>query len=412
MSVAATTTRVPAVRFKGFEGGWERNGACNIFISVADKGYPTLPVLSASQEFGMVYRDDTGINIHHDISNEIGYKRVQPGQFVSHLRSFQGGFAHSSIEGITSPAYTVFGFLDDQSHYDYYWKYIFNSEAFIKRLEVITYGIRDGRSISFKDFGTLDFSYPSYDEQKKVGQTFQNIDNLITLQQQKYEKLQNVKKAMLAQMFPAPGATTPTVRFAGFTAPWQQSGLSDLCVKFIDGDWIESKDQSDTGVRLVQTGNVGVTEFIDKPDNMKWVSYDTFERLHCEEVLPGDILISRLPEPAGRACIVPSLGSRMITAVDCTIVRTSNQCDNGFLIQYLSSQEYFDQVNTELAGGTRQRIGRSNLASFKVPIPTSYEEQVQIGEYFQHLDNLISLHRRKLEKLQNVKKACLEGMFV
>ena len=203
----------------------------------------------------------------------------------------------------------------------------------------------------------------------------------------------------------------PAIRFKGFSDAWEQRKLASLCEKFTDGDWIESKDQSDFGVRLVQTGNVGVAEYLDKTNNKKWISEDTFDRLHCEEVLPGDILISRLPEPAGRACIVPLLGTKMITAVDCTIVRTAPDMSNKFLVQYLSSQAYFDDVNTCLAGGTRQRISRGNLANFNVPIPVKKSEQDAIGMFFGYLDNLITLHQRKFEKLTNVKKSMLEKMF-
>ena len=203
----------------------------------------------------------------------------------------------------------------------------------------------------------------------------------------------------------------PSIRFHGFDDAWEQRKLASLCEKFTDGDWIESKDQSDFGVRLVQTCNVGVAEYLDKPNNKKWISEDTFDRLHCEEVLPGDILISRLPEPAGRACIMPLLGTKMITAVDCTIVRTAPDMSNKFLVQYLSSQAYFDDVNICLAGGTRQRISRGNLANFDVPIPVKKSEQDAIGMFFGYLDNLITLHQRKFEKLTNVKKSMLEKMF-
>jgi type I restriction enzyme S subunit len=303
-------------------------------------------------------------------------------------------------------------FIHKEHQHDQYWKHIFNSEKFIKSLEAVTYGIRDGRSISFDDLSTLSFTYPDAIEQKKIGNYFQNLDSLIALQRRKLVKLQNVKKAMLQKMFPTRGSTTPQIRFAGFTDPWEERKLGSLCSIFTDGDWIESKDQSDYGVRLIQTGNVGVAEFIDKPNNSKWISEETFERLHCKEVLPGDILISRLPEPAGRACIIPNLGTKMITAVDCTIVRTTTNYCNDYLIQYLSSQVYFNEVNTVLAGGTRQRISRSNLANFTVPVPPDYEEQRAIGKYFSTLDTRISLQQRKLEKLQNVKKACLAAMFV
>ncbi len=207
-------------------------------------------------------------------------------------------------------------------------------------------------------------------------------------------------------------AQKPRIRFKGFSDAWEQRKLISLCEKFTDGDWIEAKDQSDFGVRLIQTGNVGLGEYIDKPNNKKWITEETFERLNCEEVFAGDILISRLPEPAGRACIMPNLGVKMITAVDCTIVRTATHINPKYLLQYLSSQSYFDEVNTCLAGGTRQRISRSNLAGFDVPIPAKYEEQKAIGEFLCGIDNLITLHQRQLEKLKNIKSALLEKMFV
>lgn len=180
---------------------WEQRKAKTLFISYAEKGYPELPVLSATQDKGMVYRDDTGKNIFHDKNNEISYKRVQPGQFVIHLRSFQGGFAHSNILGITSPAYTIFGFKDDEKQCDLYWKYVFCSSEFVKRLETVTYGIRDGRSISYDEFLTMKFIVPKYEEQVQIASILIEIDNLITLHQRQLEKLKNIKAALLEKMF-------------------------------------------------------------------------------------------------------------------------------------------------------------------------------------------------------------------
>lgn len=162
---------------------WEQRKARDLFDSYADKGYPELPVLSATQDAGMVKRDEIGKSVFHDKSNEVGYKRVLPGQFVIHLRSFQGGFAHSNIEGITSPAYTIFGFKPTEKQYDIFWKYIFSSEEFVRRLETVTYGIRDGRSISYDEFLTMGFIVPSYAEQVKIAHGLIITDNLITLHQ-------------------------------------------------------------------------------------------------------------------------------------------------------------------------------------------------------------------------------------
>lgn len=192
---------VPEVRFKGFTDAWEQRKAKELFVSTADKGYPELPVLSATQDRGMIRRDENSINIFHDKKNEAGYKRVLPGQFVIHLRSFQGGFAHSAIEGITSPAYTVFGFSDPEKHDSEYWKYVFTSKAFIRRLETVTYGIRDGRSISYDEFLTLSFVYPSRSEQTAIAQYLDKLSDLIALHQRELEKLQSIKKALLEKMF-------------------------------------------------------------------------------------------------------------------------------------------------------------------------------------------------------------------
>ena len=191
----------PRVRFKGFGGEWEKVLASNVFKTFNEKNRPDLPVLSATQDKGMVARDSIGYNISHDKSNEATYKHILPGQFVIHLRSFQGGFAHSCIEGIASPAYTIMEFKDKERHFDLYWKYIFMSKEFIKRLELITYGIRDGRSISFDEFCNMNFVVPSYKEQHKIADFFSNLDSQITLQSQRLEKLKQIKSACLDNMF-------------------------------------------------------------------------------------------------------------------------------------------------------------------------------------------------------------------
>ena len=192
---------VPEIRFAGFTDPWEQRKASEVFQIVDDRGHPTLPVLSATQNQGMIYRDDSGRYIGHDESNEIGYKRVLPGDFVVHLRSFQGGFAHSQYEGITSPAYTVFRAKEPTSHSDRFWKHWFMSEHFIAGLSTVTYGIRDGRSISVDEFMNTFLAFPAVEEQAAISRLFDYLDDLITLHQRKLELLQNVKKSLLDKMF-------------------------------------------------------------------------------------------------------------------------------------------------------------------------------------------------------------------
>jgi len=146
--------------------------------------------------------------------------------------------------------------------------------------------------------------------------------------------------------------------------------LSSVCSTFIDGDWIESKDQSESGIRLIQTGNVGCGEYKDKGDKAKYITEDTFNRLHCTEIFPGDILISRLPDPVGRACILPEGLGKCITAVDCTIIRLSDKMLPKFFVAFTNSPDYLAQIKSTLAGTTRLRVSRGNLGKVKIPIPT------------------------------------------
>lgn len=192
---------VPKIRFKGFKGEWKKVKADSIFKTFNEKNRPDLPVLSATQDRGMVTRESIGYNIFHDTSNEATYKHILPGQFVIHLRSFQGGFAHSEIEGIASPAYTIMDFKNKDLYHDYYWRYVFMSKEFIKRLELITYGIRDGRSISYDEFKEMSFLVPSKEEQIKIASYLKNLDRQISLQSQRLEKLKQIKSACLDKMF-------------------------------------------------------------------------------------------------------------------------------------------------------------------------------------------------------------------
>ena len=192
---------VPEIRLDGFEAEWEIKRADKIFKSVSKKNKASLPVLSASQIDGMVFRDEIGIDIKYDEATLNNYKVVKPGQFVIHLRSFQGGFALSKLEGITSPAYTIIDFIDKENHLPDFWNSILTSRDFIKRLETVTYGIRDGKSISFKDFSSLKFAFPNFKEQQAIGSYFSNLDNLINSYQEKISQLETLKKKLLQDMF-------------------------------------------------------------------------------------------------------------------------------------------------------------------------------------------------------------------
>ena len=380
-------------------------------------------VFTESREFG--HSGDVAKKLTVKLWGKGVYAKLDQGSANTHyFIRHTGQFIYSKLDFLNSAFGVVNEALDgyestaDMPAFDchgvnpYFMYYRAIQPSFYITNGMIADGSRKAKRVHAETFLQMPLMLPSIEEQDKIAWFFRKLEDTITIHQRKINSMKRLKKSLLQKMFPQNGECVPEIRFSGFTDSWEQRKLESLCIKFTDGDWIEAKDQSDSGVRLVQTGNVGVTEYLDKPNNKKWISEETFNRLHCEEVLPGDILISRLPEPAGRACIMPALETKMITAVDCTIVRTAPEINNKFLVQYLSSQSYFKEVNTCLAGGTRQRISRSNLANFDIPVPTDKAEQDAIGEFLDNLDNLITLHQRKALQLQKIKQALLQHMFI
>ena len=368
----------PEIRFKGFTDPWEQRKLGDV-----------VQITMGQSPDGSTYSDEPSdyILVQGNADLQNGWvcpriwttqitKKADAGDLIMSVRAPAGAMgktAYNAVIGRGVAAIKGNEFIYQllvKMDADGFWKTLSCGSTF--------------ESLNSDNIKNAEVKIPTTAEQIKIGGYFQQLDNLITLHQRQPFLQSPPDISLIVQLTPP-----------FYTFSWEQRKLASLCEKFTDGDWIESKDQSDFGVRLVQTGNVGVAEYLDKTNNKKWISEDTFDRLHCEEVLPGDILISRLPEPAGRACIVPLLGTKMITAVDCTIVRTAPDMSNKFLVQYLSSQAYFDDVNTCLAGGTRQRISRGNLANFNVPIPVKKSEQDAIGMFFGYLDNLITLHQRQ-----------------
>lgn len=166
--------------------------------------------------------------------------------------------------------------------------------------------------------------------------------------------------------------------------------LGEIVEFMTDGNWIESKDQAESGIRLIQTGNIGIGEYKDKDEKARFISEDTFQRLNCTEVFPDDILISRLPDPVGRACQIPLLCTKLITAVDCTILRfKQTKIIPKLFVYYTKSEKYYESINPFLTGSSRSRISRKNLESIKIPLPPlSVQEEIvaEIDSYQKIID--------------------------
>ena len=191
--------KVPAVRFTGFTGDWEQRKFGDVFEEYSDKGYPNLPALTIIQGGGTIRRNESDRNLQYDKNNLANYKKVEKGDFIVHLRSFEGGLEKATDCGVISPAYHTFHGEGTDSRFYYCY---FRSNKFINHdLKPHVYGIRDGRSIDIEGMKTIKIPWTNLEEQKAIGDYIDCIDNLITLHQRKLEALQTLKKFLLQNLF-------------------------------------------------------------------------------------------------------------------------------------------------------------------------------------------------------------------
>ena len=196
---------------------------------------------------------------------------------------------------------------------------------------------------------------------------------------------------------------------------WQTKKLSEVCDVFTDGNWIESKDQSSDGIRLIQTGNVGQGYFKDRGEKARYISEETFKRLNCREIFEKDVLVSRLPDPVGRACIIPDTGERMITAVDCSILRFNKDIISRFFNYFSQSNNYLNNVEALTSGTTRKRISRNNLGLINIPVPPLSEQHriVKIlDKVFGEIEKTKENTKKNLKNSKELFESYLQSIFI
>lgn len=255
-------------------------------------------------------------------------------------------------------------------------------------------GAGRNRVMSKKDFLRLPCNIPSCEEQQKIAEILMQCDKVIELKNKRIEEEKRKKQAMLKRVF--------------VNKDCNEYSLCDLCATIVDGDWIESKDQSEEGIRLIQTGNIGVGRYLEKEKSAKYISEETFKTLNCTEVFDGDILISRLPDPIGRACMITNLATRAITAVDCTIMRFEEQLQAELFLQYATTQEYFNKLQSLSGGSTRIRISRKELEKLKIKIPNETKRAILINDLLKQQDEILITLETEVEQWQKKKKSLMQ----
>ena len=397
---------VPQIRFTGFTDPWEQRKLGELFEEHSEKDRDDLPALTIIQGGGTVHRDESNRNLQFDRNSLSNYKVVDTGDFIVHLRSFEGGLEKATCCGLVSPAYHIFRGKNVDS--DFYYLY-FRSKRFIDAdLKPHVYGIRDGRSIDIEGMKTIFIPWTNLAEQRRIGAFFDHLDSLITLHQRKYDKLCVLKKSMLDKMFPKGGSLYPEIRFAGFTDPWEQRKLGEL-VEIERGGSPRPIEQYITddpcGLNWVKIG--------DAPELGRYIT-KTAEKIKPEglsktrQVYPGDLVLSNSMS-FGRPYIMAIKGC---VHDGWLLIRDAQKhFDPIFLCHMLGAPQMLNQYRMFAAGSTVNNLNKELVGNAIVSLP-SKNEQHEIGIALDRLDSLITLHQRKLELLRNIKKSMLDKMFV
>ena len=265
------------------------------------------------------------------------------------------------------------------------------------------------------DIQSVSAKFPTKREQEKIHLIFGKIDTLITLHQRKYEKLVNIKKSMLDKMFPQNGASVPEIRFKGFTDPWEQCKLAELTKTITTGKSVNSDEGevSDGDIGVLKTSCVSYDRF--NPSESKPVVKSEQQLVKCA-VEKDSVIVSRMntPERVGACGYVSTDFPNLFLPDRLWKLKFQDTVDTYFVYMMLVSSAYKEKITSMASGtsGSMYNIPKETFLNLQLLIPAKIDEQKQLGKILKKIDTLITLHQRKLEKLQNIKKSCLEKMFV
>ena len=413
----AEKTNVPEIRFAGFTDPWEQRklGNCGTtygglsgktkedfghgnarfvpYTNVFDnpltdtKRLETVEIDSSQNK---VAYGDTFFTVSSETPDEVGMSSVWlSDQDDVYLNSF------------------CFGYRQDSTFDPHYLAYMLRSSSIRSDLTLLAQGI-SRFNISKNKVMELSVPVPSAAEQKQIGQYFARLDSLITLHQRKYDKLAQLKKSMLDKMFPKPGERFPEIRFAGFTDPWEQRKLGELARRVTRKN---AEHESDLPLTIsAQYGLVDQRTFFNSQVASKDMS--GYYLLRKGEFAYNKSTSTDSPWGAIKQLVKYDKGCVSTLYICFELL----EADPDYLVAYYETNRWHKAVQLVAAEGARNHgllnISPDDFFETQLTLPMDKAEQECIGKYFSSLDNLITLHQRKLELLRNTKKSLLDRMFV
>ena len=398
----------PALRFKGFTYTWEQRKVTELgkiyigLVTTMTKHYTndgTLLIRNSDIKDSRFEFGDNPIYLEKSFAQQNESRMHQVGDVITVHTGDVGTSAVITENEAKSIGFATIVTRPDTKiiNPDYLCAFL-NTDKHKKWAVAISTG--DGRTnYNLGDYYELVVPVPSIKEQKAIASYIQNLNNLITLHQRKYDKLTNMKKSMLEKMFPKNGANVPEIRFKGFTDAWEQRKLGELAL-------FNPKDELPQIFEYVDLESVVGTEMLSHRTEVKSSAPSRAQRL----AHTGDLFYQTVRPYQKNNYLFEKPDNNYVFSTGYAQMRP--YVDGYFLLSLVQSERFVKVVLDNCTGTSYPAINANDLAEIEVAAPSDESEAQKIGTIFRSIDNLITLHQRELEKLKNFKKACLEKMFV
>ena len=401
----------PALRFKGFTDPWEQRKLGEICDFITKGATPTTYGFSWQPDGVPFFRNDSikdnvfvfgEFSYISEAANEVLKRSEVHGNDI--LIAITGdigkvGIIPDTVEKANINQHIARVRIRKEALPYFVYQYLASDDT-QKEYQKIKTGLSMPQ-LSLEQVRDIVVKIPEFNEQGKIADCLRRIDTLITLHQRKHEKLVNIKKSMLDKMFPPNGVSVPEIRFKGFTDPWEQRKLGDITVE------LSEYATQELGLPLLTSSRSGLMYQDEYRDSRTTKSTETLF-----SVVPvGTCTYRHMSDDDVFHMNINTLEKGLVSR-EYPVFEASKGNNLEFLVQHINSSEEFKAFCAEQKkGGTRTRLYYNTLCQFTVRVP-ALKEQAQISQCLKKLDTLITLHQRKLEKLQNIKKSCLEKMFV
>ena len=404
----------PALRFKGFTDPWEQRKLGEIAKEVVRNDPASdAPIMMITAGNGFIEQSDryafnnAGESLKKYILLECGELAYNHG--ASKLRPYGSCFALTTVEKARIP-FVYHCFSVEKSNPEFLSIELNGANVENQLRKIVSSGARmDGLlNIAYSEYTEVTVQLPKKEEQDWIAKFFKHLDTLITLHQRKYEKLVNIKKSMLDKMFPKNGASVPEIRFKGFTDPWEQRKLEEYLEVSGQKNFEGIYTKEDV---LSVSGDFGIVNQIE----FQGRSFAGASVANYGVVETGDIVYTKSPLKSNPYGIIKAnKGKNGIVSTLYAVYKPKQSANPEFVQIYFEQDARMNNYMHPLVNkGAKNdmKVSAENALKGQIVFP-DIKEQRTISEFFRNLDTLITLHQRKLEKLQNIKKSCLEKMFV